>query len=83
MALVPVTIETIPLPVPGARSCLEPTGSITPLVLSTFRRLLVVTAGGTRTRAKGEEVPLFGMKRRDLSGDDGGDLVHAHEGAAG
>jgi len=26
---------------------------------------------------------MFGMKRRDLSGDDGGDLVHAHEGAAG
>src|SRR5262245_24757489 len=36
MALVPITIETIPLPVPGARSCVEPTGSITPLVLSTF-----------------------------------------------
>jgi hypothetical protein len=36
MALVPITIETIPLPVPGARSCVEPTGSITLLVLSTF-----------------------------------------------
>jgi len=33
MALVPITIETIPLPVPGARSCVEPTGSITPPVL--------------------------------------------------
>src|SRR6266566_2367204 len=30
MALVPITIETIPLSVPGARSCVEPTGSITP-----------------------------------------------------